>query len=321
MNVKKEYILLALLIASSMAYLVFKPTDRIHYTLPGLKVVKADDITKMEVTRAGHTTVLTKKDKSWYISGGNWRADQTKVSEMLDKLSGLTVTDLVSESKSYERYQLDNKNKVILKAFSNNTISRELSMGKTAPTNSHTYIRLPGDNKVYLASGDLPRLFMAPAAELRDMLVLGFASELITSIEILEAGKSTVLTKEELPLDKSQKEPAKGAVRLYIWKNGKGETVDKAIIDPFLSGLSRIYCEKYLDEAMKASLVNPVITLTLKGAKEYTLSIFEKTGEILPAVSSGSESPFVFPGYKLETLKKSLDEIMGRKVSNEKKQQ
>jgi hypothetical protein len=319
MRVKKEYILLALLIASSITYLVFKHTDRIHYTLPGLKVVKADDISKIEVTRAGATTVLTKKDNAWYISDGNWRADQTKVAEMLDKLSGLTITDLVSESKSYERYQLDDKNKVMLKAFSGNKIRRELSIGKTAPTNSHTYIRLPGDNKIYLASGDVARLFLAPVAELRDMQVLGFASEEITSIGILEEGKSTVLTKEALPPDKSQKEPAKSAVKLFTWKNEKGETVDKAIIDPFLSGLSRVYCEKYLDDGMKASLVNPVITLKLKGPKEYNLSIFEKTGEIVPAVSSESESPFVFPGYKLDTLKKSLDEIMRKKTANEKK--
>ncbi len=320
MKVKKEYILLGLLIVSSILYLVFKQTDRIHYTLPVLKALKADDITTIEITRDGKTTALFKKDKSWHISPSNWRADQTKVSEMLDKLSGLAVTDLISEAKSYERYQLDDKSKVVLKAFSGNKIRRELSAGKTAPTNSHTYIRLPGDNKVYLASGDLPRLFLAPVAELRDMLVLGFAPELITSIEILEAGTSTVLTKEVLPPDKSQKEPAKGTVKLYIWKNGKGGTVDKAIIDPFLSGLSRTYCEKYLDDAMKASLINPVITLKFKGAKEYTLSIFQKTGEILPAVSSESESPFVFPGYKLETMKKSLDEILGRKVSREKKQ-
>jgi hypothetical protein len=319
MKVKKEYILLGLLIISSIFYLVFKQADRIHYTLPELKALKADDITRLEITRAGKMTALFKKDKVWHISPSNWRADQTKVSEMLDKLLSLTVTDLVSESKSYDRYQLDDNNKVILKAFSGNEIRRELSFGKTAPTNSHTYIRLPGDNKVYLASGDLPRLFLATVAELRDMLVLDFASELITSIEILEAGKSTVLTKEELPQDKSQKGPAKGSLRLYIWKNGKGEIVDKAIIDPFLSGLSRLYCEKYLDDAMKATLVNPVIILRLKGAKESTLSIFKKTGEILPAVSSGSESPFVFPGYKFKTLEKSLDEILGKKSSNEKK--
>jgi len=317
MKVKKEYILLAVLIASSITYLFFKHTDRIHYTLPVLKVVKADEISRIEVARAGATTILTKKDNSWYISEGTWRADQTKVSEMLDKLSGLTITDLVSETKSYDRYQLDDKNRVVLKAFSGNKISREFSIGKTAPTNSHTYIRLPGDNRVYLAGGDLARLFLTPLAELRDMQVLGFASEEITSIDILKKGRSTVLTKEALPADKSEKVPAKSAVKLFTWKNEKGEAVDKAIIDPFLSGLSRVYCEKYLDDGMKASLVNPDITLKLKGAKEYTLSIFEKTGEIVPAVSSGSESPFVFPGYKLETLLKSLDEITSRKPVNE----
>jgi hypothetical protein len=315
MNVKKEYILLALLIVSSITYLFFKSTDRIHYTLPALKALKAGDITKVEVTRAGNTTLLTKKGTSWYISGPNWRADQTKISEMLDKLSTLTITDLVSESNAYERYQLDDKSKLALKAFSGNEIRREFSIGKTAPTNSHTYIRLPGDSKVYLASGDLPRLFTAPTAELRDMLVLGFASDQITSIKIIEAGKSTVLSKEELPADKSQKETAKDAVKLFTWKTDRGETVDKAVIDPFLAGLSRLYCEKYLDDSMKASLANPAITLTLKGVNTFTLSIYEKQGEIIPAISSQSESPFAFPGYKLETLKKSLDEIRGKSTS------
>ncbi len=85
--------------------------------------------------------------------------------------------------------------------------------------------------------------------------------------------------------------------------------MDKAKIDAFLAVLSKIYCEGYLDDAMKASLTNPVIILKVKGSKEYSLSIFDKTLEKIPALSSQSESPFVFPGYKLDTLKKSLDEI------------
>lgn len=310
MNVKKEYLLLALLIASSMAYLIFKHTDRIHYTLPVLKVIKADDITRMEVRRAGHTTLLTKKDKSWYISPGNWRADQTKVSEMSDKLSGLTITDLVSESKSYERYQLDDKNKVMLKAFSGNEIRRELAIGKTAPTNSHTYIRLPGDSKVYLASGDLPRLFLAPVADLRDMLVFAITPSDIIHIEIEQAGNTTTLTRKALLADKSLKDATKPGVTLYTWKNEKGIIVDKAEIDSFLAGLNKIYCDKYLDDVMKDSLKTPAITIKIKGAKEYSLSLFDKTGEIIPALSSESESPFVFPGYKNDSLKKALGMII-----------
>ncbi|MGD0821623.1 MAG: DUF4340 domain-containing protein [Desulfomonilia bacterium] len=309
MNVKKEYILLALLIASSIAYLVFERTDRVHYTLPKLKAVKTDEITKIEMTHAGSRIALTKKDDSWYISPNNWRADQTKISEMLEKLSGLVVTDLVSESKTYERYALDDKNKLILKAYSGNVLNRELDVGKVATTNQHTYIRFPGNDKVYLASGDLSRLFQTPAAELRDMLVFSINPPDITGISIEQYGKKIVLNREELPQDKSQKKPDKDAVKLFIWKDEKGAVVDKAKIDAFLSVLSKIYGEGYLDDAMKASLTNPAITLKIKGSKEYVLSIFDKTSEKIPALSSQSESPFVFPGYKLDTLKKSLDEI------------
>ena len=40
MKIKKEYILLALLIASSVGYLIFQKTDRVHYTLPSLEAVQ-----------------------------------------------------------------------------------------------------------------------------------------------------------------------------------------------------------------------------------------------------------------------------------------
>jgi hypothetical protein len=228
---------------------------------------------------------------------------------MREKLSGLVVTDLVSESKTYERYGLDDKNKLVLKAYSSNVLKRELDVGKAASTNQHTYIKFPGNEKVYLASGDLPRLFQTPAAELRDMLVFSINPPDITGISVEQHGKKIALTREELPQDKSQKKPDKDAVRLFIWKDEKGAVVDKAKIDAFLAVLSKVYCEGYLDDAMKTSLTNPAITLKVKGPKEFVLSIFDKSAEKIPALSSQGESPFVFPGYKLDTLKKSLDEI------------
>ena len=87
MKIKKEYILQAVLIISSALYLLFKQTDRVHYTLPEIKPMKADDITAIEASRAGKALKLIRKDKAWYISPMNWRADPTKVSEMLEKLS------------------------------------------------------------------------------------------------------------------------------------------------------------------------------------------------------------------------------------------
>ena len=141
------------------------------------------------------------------------------------------------------------------------------------------------------------------------MLVFSINPPDITGISIEQHGKKIALNREELLPDKSQKKPQKDAVKLFIWKDEKGTVVDKAKIDAFLAVLSKIYSEGYLDDAMKPSLTNPTITLKIKGSKEYSLSIFDKTLQKIPALSSQSESPFVFPGYKLDTLKKSLDEI------------
>ena len=310
MKIKKEYILLALLIASSIGYLVFQKTDRIHYTLPSLDEVKADGITAIEITREGETTTLKKQDKSWHITPQNWRADQTKVTEMLDVLANLTITDLVSETKDFERYELDEGNKAIIKAFAGDVLRRDLMVGKAAPTYNHTYVMLPGDERVYLASGDLPRLFLVSPSELRDMVVFSVTPTDINYIEIEHKGKKTVLTKSEVPQETDNASSSEEKTKVFTWKNDKGETVDKVEIDTLLAGLAKVYCGEYLDDALKAGLAGPETVVAMKGTEAHDLSIFPKTGDKVPALSSQSESPFVMPDYKLEEMEKILSRIL-----------
>lgn len=305
MKIKKEYLLLALLIASSIGYLIFQKTDRLHYTLPVLNTVKAEEITSIEVTHEGKTTVLTKKDSDWIISPQNWRADGTKVSEMLDTISRLAVTDLVSESGDYERYQLDEKGRAVLKVYAGKNLLRELTVGKAAPTYNHTYVMLPGEKGVYLAAGDLPRLFLVPQSELRDMVVFSVTPADITRIEIERKGKRSVLVKTE-----STEEKADDKTKLFVWKKDSGATIDKAEVDAFLAGLSKVYCGEYLDDAAKEQMTSPEITIMMKGAGENRLSIFPKEGDKLPALSSQNDSPFLLPDYKYEEIEKFLNKAL-----------
>lgn len=310
MKIRKEYLLLALLLASSAGYLVFQKTDRVHYTMPVLGELKPDELTAIEITRASGKTTLVKRGKDWYLSPQGWRADQTKASEMCEALAKLAVTDLVSESKAFDRYQLDEKGKAVLKAYAGKALRRDLAMGKAAPTYNHTYIRLPGDDRVYLAGGDLPRLFPANVSEMRDMLVFSLTPTEVTRIVIERQGAKTTLTRHELPPEQAPKGDAKDKPKLYLWKNEKGVVVDKADMDTMLSGLSKVYCGEYLDDAVKASLSMPDLTLRFTGEKEHILSLYGKTGEKIPATTSQSESPFVFPDYKHEALTKSLNAII-----------
>lgn len=313
MKIKKEYILLALLIASSVGYLVFQRADRMHYKLPVLEQVKADSISSIEIGREGKTTVLKRQDKTWLITPQNWRADQTKVSEMLEALAHLTVTDLVSETRDYDRYELDNGKKATIRAFAGTVLRRDIIVGKAAPTYNHTYAMLPGDTRVYLVSGDIPRTFLVPPSDMRDMLVLSLTPPDIARIEIDHNGKKTTLIRSEALQDKTgnvSKGETDGKAKLITWHTETGRTVDKSEVDTFLAGLAKVYCGEYLDDAVKVDLKNPLTVLVMKGAEVHTLSIFRKTGDKVPALSSQSESPFVMPDYKLEDMEKSLNKIL-----------
>lgn len=313
MKIKKEYILLALLIASSVGYLVFQRADRMHYKLPVLDEVKAESISSIEISREGKTTVLKRQDGTWRITPQNWRADQTKVSEMLDELAHLAVTDLVSETRDYDRYELDNGKKATIRAFAGTELRRDIIVGKAAPTYNHTYAMLPGDTRVYLVSGDIPRTFLVSPSEMRDMLVLSLTPSDITRIEIEHKGDKAALIKSEVPQTKTgdgSKGETDGKAKLFTWHTDTGRPVDKAEVDTILAGLAKVYCGEYLDDAVRVNLKNPETALVMKGSEVHTLSIFRKTGEKVPALSSQSESPFVMPDYKLEDIEKSLNKIL-----------
>ncbi|HOJ14335.1 MAG TPA: DUF4340 domain-containing protein, partial [Deltaproteobacteria bacterium] len=144
-RISKEYVLLALLIASSVAYLVYKKADRVHYRLPALEPVKQEDITSMTVEKGDGKIVLEKAGTDWVISPAGWKADRVKVDEMREMLSTLVITELVSESGDYGRYQLDEKSRARIRAYAGDRLVRDLTAGKAAPTYNHTYVLLPGD--------------------------------------------------------------------------------------------------------------------------------------------------------------------------------
>lgn len=310
MKIKKEFIILIIVILVLSGYLYFKRTDRIHYTLPDLPSLQPEQITSIEITSAGNSIVLKRKDKSWYISGKDYPVDAKKAQAMLEMLNNLAITDLVSESGNYILYDLQDDKKVAVKAYEGTKIVREFDIGKKAPSYRHTFVRLKGDDKVYQASGDLREEFDTTVADLRDKRVLTFDTSKITGITISEAKKKIVLSKEETPSettnDQTQKEK-----KTVKWKDGSGKVVKSEAVEKLLGTLSPLDCEEYLEDKAKTDLKSPETTIVLKGTKEYTLLLFAGQGEKKPA--SSSENPYVFalPEYRVDSIKKDIAELTG----------
>ena len=103
MKIKKEYIILVLIIAALCVYLVMRSSDRALYQLPDVPQVSQKEITRLQITKGNTAIVINKQDSNWYIAPAGYTADTNKVKAMLDNVEKLTLTALVSESKDYNR--------------------------------------------------------------------------------------------------------------------------------------------------------------------------------------------------------------------------
>ena len=322
MKLKKEYVILAAILVALILYLALHRSNRTHYQLPELSEVSGKHISKLEITTAGNSIIFNQKDNTWNIEPKGYRADPTKVKNILNVIEKLKLTALVSESKNYVRYDLRNDKNTHVKAWQGETLLREFDIGKAAPTFKHTFVKLPDDPNVYHARGDFRRNFDRSVDDFRDKTVLSFAQNTIQGIELTLEKKTISLSRKEIPEtfpEKKDDPAAKAAKELKtktVWEDTKGHEVAPSKISSLLSFLNSLECERYLDDLKKEDLKNPIYTVALNGEKEYSLLVFSKkdnNAKNYSAISSENESPFSLSDTQMDTIKSKLDEILKAK--------
>ena len=159
MKIKKEFFILGIIICGLLIYLFQRKADRINYQLPVIPPAAQRELTKIELSRGEPPIVIKKKDDKWYIDPQGYLADSNKVKGMLDGIEQFSLAALVSESKNYNRYDLDDQNKIQIKAWQGDTLKRDFLVGKTASGSQHTFIKLANDDRVYRAQNNLRAKF------------------------------------------------------------------------------------------------------------------------------------------------------------------
>jgi len=322
MKLKKEYFILTAILVALILYLALHQSNRTHYQLPELSEVSGKHISKLEITTAGNSIIFNQKDDTWNIEPKGYRADSTKIKNILNVIEKLKLTALVSESKNYIRYDLSNDKNIHVKAWQGKNLLREFDIGKTAPTYKHTFVKLPNDPNVYHARGDFRRNFDRSVDDFRDKTVLSYSLNTIQGIKLTHEEKTISLSRKEIPesLPEKKDEPAakasKEAKTKTVWEDTKGHEVAPSKVSSLLSFLNSLECERFLDDLKKEDFKNPIYTVTLKGEKEYSLLVFaknDKNAKNYSAISSDNESPFSLSDTQVDTIKSKLGEILNVK--------
>jgi hypothetical protein len=324
MKVKKEYIILILIIVGLSVYLFMRSSDRTFYELPKISGLEQNQITKIEISKGGDSIVLNRKDNKWHLEPHGYLADTSKVDDMLGVFEAFTLTTLVSESKDYVRYDLHDEKRITVKAWQQKELKRNFDIGKSASSFRHTFVKLDEDSRVFHARGNFRGKFELTADNLRDKNVLSFRSADIREIQITKNKKSLKFVRSQVPVT-SQQEKSDNAPQVALkfeWQGSDGQKGDDSNLNQLLTTLSRLKCVSYINDRSKETFSAPIYAVTLKGAQDYQLDIFaklQKDADNYPAVSSASDYPFFLSDSQAQQIMKDPSDYL-KKQENEKKQ-
>ena len=318
MKGKKEYGILAAIIAALVLYLILRSPDRSHYRLPRVPDLAGAEVSKIEISTIDTSIILSKKDDRWYIAPQGYPANENKAKDMLSTIGTLTLTALVSESRNYDRYDLGEDKKITVRAYEGNTLRREFDVGKTAPSYQHTFVKLAGDDRIFHAQGNFRTKFDQAVENLWDRAVLSFERTEIQEIQITKGNESILVAQKQVPVEVSVSEKANAEGKPppkseKVWESADGKKGDESKLNRLLTALSNLRCEEYLENRGKDDFTNPIYTITLKGVQEYSLSLFAKTdkdAKDYPAISSQRDFPFLLADRQADNIMKNPNEML-----------
>jgi hypothetical protein len=329
MKLKKEYLILLLVIVALILYLALGNSDHPGSDLPRLSALDSVKINRMRITpKGGGTLELVKKDAQWFVLPKNYPVDDIKIKNMVKAAGELTVTAVVSESGNYERYGLDDANSIKVQIYgddpSDSPLQREFSIGRVAPTQQHTFVLLAKDPNVYHARGNLNATFNQTIDTLRDKTVLAFEKETVLSVQIQKGEQALVLTKTEVAQEVKKEEPptaedqaAPAPSTKTQWQSADGNLAEPSSVNALLSSISGLKCAGYMADDAKATLTDAAWTLTLKSdSKRWTFSVFapkEADADQFPGLSSTNDFAFLLPKYRVQAIEEQIEKLLNPK--------
>jgi len=288
---KKEYIILGLIIAALSAYLIMYEKDQNNYILPSIPQINVAEVTEIVISRGGKDTLLSKKDDTWVVTDKRYPASQESVTQMLDIVKDLKLSALVSESGNLTPYELDSKNRISVTVKSKTGILRKFEIGKTAQSFRHTFVQLDGNSNVYHAEKSFRREFDKTVDDLRDKKVLSFDKNKISLLTVKKGDK----------------------VKDVAIKDGKPvENKNQKAVEALLTMLSDFQCHSFTDTDIKDEFkgLKEAVTIVLKGDKEHSIVLYSKDAKgNYPALSSGTIYPFMVQTYQGDDLISKSDDL------------
>ena len=315
---KKEYLILILVLVALGSYLVLKKEDRTHYTLPTPPAVDTKKIDRLVIKKHSDSTEFNRIDDDWVVTGNAYPADSFAVNRMLDVFKELTLSALVSEKQDLLRYELDEAHRLTVSAYENETEILSFKIGKTAPTYNHTFVMLENDPNIYHAKDSFRSHFDKSLNEFRDRRVLSFMTGDITGITIAAQDRQVRMTAHDTGVE--DQESSK-----ITFKYEDGSSPDPKTVSNLLSTLSALTCDLFMEDSDKQALEKkkPRLKIGLDSSSPIHFHLYEPEEKELPMIATSSMNAYAFSlnSYVVEDITSYAHELAELNVPEEEEAQ
>lgn len=310
-NVKRRrraiisYAVFGSIVIALVLYLIFRQRDQMQYELPQVTRLNTESIDNIKIKHGEYESFeIIKATEEWKILPEGYRADPDLIADIVKEIAGFRVSDLVSTTQHYERYELDPENRIWIEAKDSGNIVREFEIGKEAPSYNHTYAKLPDDSRVFHAVGNLRNTFDKDKQALRDKLVLSFDKELVANLSISMGEKQFRLYRS---VEEKNATSESEASTTEVWTADDGTIWETEKITDLLDRLYNLECSGYIEDE-SANLGEPQVAIEIRAESSLVFYLFDETDDGFSCRSTFTPYPFYISSWQGENILKTFEE-------------
>ncbi|MFW6055258.1 MAG: DUF4340 domain-containing protein [Thermodesulfobacteriota bacterium] len=312
MKLKKEYLIIVLVIIGLFVYIYSRTSERISYELPQPASIRQKEVTRITIDNQGRIITLTRDNGQWVVGQRGYPARAGRIEDLLKALDRFQVTDLVSRSRNYSRYSLDRESAIKLKAWAGQELVRSFWAGKQASTYRNSYVRLDNDPNIYLSRSNWKQTLNREPGDFQDKVVLDFDQKRLRKIGLQGPKGSLTLTRGQ---NESLSEEEGGAQpETLLWRTVSGQEIDKSSLDKLLQSIDGLTCSRYLEGKDKQDFKSPDYRLVLANGQEDVFSLYlgKKQGNATQyhGISKENGFPFILSEQKGKEIVEALDKLL-----------
>lgn len=198
---KKPVVSIVVLVLLVVVYLLVehqRSSDIAPKSVDNFLGVDTTEVTKITIGRLGSLLTLEKVAGEWYVMQDEpHKTEPNMIQQLIGIVGKMKVGNVISDNPSNQiKFQVDTLTGFTVSIYSGDDVLSSIVVGKMADY-THTYVRLTGENEVYIAEGMMSHLMNRPPADWRDKTILDLDPNQIQAVEIQFGDQHYALTRAD----------------------------------------------------------------------------------------------------------------------------